>query len=213
MAFGSGVLISALSFELMDDAFKKGGFDSTALGFLSGAALFTFANIVLSKRGAKHRKRSTGLQPSEKQHEGSGAAIALGALLDGIPESIVIGLSLVSGSKVSLTAVIAIFLSNFPEGLSSASGMKKAGRSALYIFLLWSGMSLILGLASLTGYSLFAGLSPEIIAATTAFAAGSMLAMLSDTMMPEAFEIAHDYVGLVTVFGFMAAFYLSKISG
>ncbi len=213
MAFGSGVLISALSFELMDDAFKKGGFDSTAIGFVGGALLFTAANIILSKRGAKHRKRSNDMQPSEKDQEGSGAAIALGALLDGIPESIVIGLSLVSGAKVSLTAVVAIFLSNVPEGLSSAAGMKKAGRSALYIFGLWSGITAILGIASLTGYSLFAGFSPEIVAATTAFAAGSMLAMISDTMMPEAFEIAHDYVGLITVLGFLAAFILSKISG
>jgi ZIP family zinc transporter len=211
MAFGSGVLISALSFELMNEAYRQGGFDSTAYGFIGGAVVFTAANRILAKRGAKHRKRSGEQQPSEDQVEGSGTAIALGALLDGIPESIVIGLSLISSTTVSLTAVIAIFLSNIPEGLSSAAGMKKAGRSALYIFTLWTAISLLSGGAALIGYTVFSHFPAEIIAGTTAFAAGAILAMIADTMMPEAFEIAHDFVGLITVLGFLAAFILSKI--
>src|SRR5690242_7669580 len=88
MAFGAGVLISALSFELMDEAFKRGGFDSTAFGFLAGAFIYSCANWALARRGAKHRKRSGNQQPSETEHTGSGIAIAVGALLDGIPESI-----------------------------------------------------------------------------------------------------------------------------
>lgn len=139
MAFGSGVLISALSFDLMDEAYKRGGFDSTAIGFLGGAAVYTAANWFLDHRGAKHRKRSGDQQPNESQSPGSGLAIAVGALLDGIPESIVIGLSLLAGGAVSLVAVIAISLSNIPEGLSSAAGMKKGGRSAFYIFGVWGG--------------------------------------------------------------------------
>src|SRR4051812_24321338 len=97
MAFGSGVLISALSFELMDEAFKRGGIASTGAGFLAGAAVFTAVNWWLSSRGAKHRKRSGEQQPSESDDSGSGLAIAAGALLDGIPESIVVGLSLLQG--------------------------------------------------------------------------------------------------------------------
>jgi ZIP family zinc transporter len=213
MAFGSGVLISALSFELMDEAYRKGGFDSTATGFLGGAAVYTLANWLLARHGAKHRKRSGKQQPSEKDDSGSGAAIAVGALLDGIPESIVIGLSMLKGGAVSMVAVIAIFLSNIPEGLSSASGMKKAGRSAAYIFGVWTAIAVASGLASLAGFALFRNYSPDVVAATTAIAAGAILAMLVDTMIPEAFETAHDFAGLITVAGFLASFMLSKMGG
>ena len=212
MAFGSGVLISALSFELMDEAFKTGGFRATALGFLGGAAVYTLANWWLAHGGARHRKRSGG-QPSEEDHGGSGSAIAVGALLDGIPESIVIGLSMLGGGKVSMVAVAAIFLSNVPEGLSSAAGMKKAGRSAFYIFGIWGVIAFASGLSALAGFTLFEGVSPGTVAATTAVAAGAILAMLADTMIPEAFAEAHDFAGLITVAGFLAAFALSKMGG
>ena len=210
MAFGSGVLISALSFELMDEAYRTGGFVATAAGFLGGAAVYTAANMYLNRRGAKHRKRSGDQHPSD---EGSGTAIAVGALLDGIPESIVIGVSLLGGQGVSLVAVAAIFLSNVPEGLSSAAGMKKAGRSAAHVFGLWAGIAAVSGLASLLGYTLFSGVSPAVVAATQAVAAGAILAMISDTMLPEAFETVHEYAGLITVAGFLAAFALSKMGG
>jgi zinc transporter, ZIP family len=212
-AFGSGVLISALSFELMDEAYKRGGLDSTAIGFLGGAAAFTFANWALARYGAKHRKRSNGQQPSEAEAAGSGLAIAVGSLLDGVPESIVIGLSLLNGGAVGWVAVAAIFLSNIPEGLSSSAGMKKAGRSARYVFGIWAGIALACGVSSLLGYAVFAGLGPEVVAATTAVAAGAILAMLADTMIPEAFEEAHTAAGLITVAGFLAAFALSKAAG
>jgi ZIP family zinc transporter len=212
-AFGSGVLISALSFELMDEAYRRGGLDSTSLGFLGGAVLFTAANWALARYGAKHRKRSGGQQPSEGDHPGSGLAIAIGALLDGIPESIVIGLSLLGGGAVGWVAVIAVFLSNIPEGLSSSAGMRTAGRPARYVFGVWAGITLASGLASVAGYALFAGLGPDVVAGTTAVAAGAILAMLADTMIPEAFEEAHTAAGLITVAGFLAAFALSKLGG
>jgi ZIP family zinc transporter len=211
MAFGSGVLISALSFELMDEAYRQGGFDATAYGFLGGAAVYTAANWFLNHQGAKHRKRSGKQQPSEAEDSGSGLAIAVGALLDGIPESIVIGLSMLKGGVVSTVAVAAIFLSNVPEGMSSSAGMKKAGRSATYVFGIWGGIALASGIASLVGYTVFQNFSSEVVAATTAVAAGAILAMLVDTMIPEAFEVAHDFAGLITVAGFLAAFALSRL--
>src|SRR3954454_15981718 len=209
MAFGSGVLISALSFDLMQTAFESGGFAATAIGFLAGAATYTAAHVYISRRGGHDRKRSGGQQ----QHTGagSGTAIAVGALLDGIPESIVIGVSLLTGKGVSMVAVAAVFLSNVPEGLSSAAGMRKGGRGAAYVFGVWGGIALASALAALIGYVAFEGVSPAWVAAVTAIAAGAILAMISDTMIAEAFETAHEYAGLITVAGFLAAFALSKL--
>ncbi|MDF7810059.1 ZIP family zinc transporter [Hymenobacter sp. YC55] len=220
MAFGSGVLISTLSLELMEEAYQKGGFNSTAMGFVGGAAVYTLANWLLARYGAKHRKRSSDLQKQErasvKQAKGNdeadnGMALAIGALLDGIPESIVIGLSMLAGGGVSMVAVVAIFLSNLPEGLSSAAGMKKSGRSASYVLLLWAGIAVISGVASLLGYTLFSGFSNEVVAGTMAVSAGAVLAMIADTMIPEAFEEAHNFTGLITVLGFLVSFFLSKM--
>ncbi len=217
MAFGTGVLISALSFELMDEAWKQGGFAAVSVGFLSGAALYTVLNMALATRGARHRKRSQAhsradpAAPAEPKSSNS-ASLALGALIDGIPESIVIGTSLLAGGAVGWVAVAAVFLSNLPEGLSSAAGARSEGKTATYTFTLWAGIAIIAGLSSFAGYTLFDGASPQVLAAVQGVAAGAILAMIIDTMAPEAFEGTHDFAGLIAVFGFLTAFGLSKLA-
>ena len=210
MAFGAGVLISALAFDLMDEAERLGGLAAATAGFAVGAMIYVAANALLSRHGARHRKRSAGMQPSEDEQSGSGTAIALGALLDGVPESMVLGASLLGGSAVSTTVVAAVFISNVPEGLSSAAGMKGAGRSARYVFGVWGAIAVISGLASIAGYTLLDGASPEVVGFNTALAAGAILAMISDTMIPEAFARAHVLTGLITVAGFLTAFVLQR---
>lgn len=212
MAFGAGVLISALSFELMDEAWHRGGLTPVAAGFLGGAVLFTGCNRLLGLWGARHRKRSdpNARATHKQQCEDNGAALALGALLDGIPESIVIGVSLLEGGAVGYVAVIAVFLSNLPEGLSSAAGMKAEGKSAAYVFLLWAAIALAAGASALLGNLL---VPPALVPVVQTIAAGAILAMIVDTMVPEAFEGTHDYAGLIAVAGFLAAFLLSKAAG
>jgi len=205
MAFGAGVLISAVAFDLMEEAEANGGLPATAAGFLAGALVYLGANAVLARHGAHMRKRSDN-QPSEQDQSGSGMAIAVGALIDGIPESIVLGLGLIAGGAVSPTVLAAVFISNVPEGLSSAAGMKRSGRSATYVFGVWIGIAVASGLAALLGYAAFGDASPQLVAVITAVAAGAILTMIADTMIPEAFERTRTWTGVITTLGFLLAF-------
>ncbi|RBY88571.1 ZIP family metal transporter [Blastococcus sp. TF02A-26] len=210
MAFGSGVLISAVAFDLVAEAADTGGLGPTAIGFLGGAVAYLAANAVLARRGARHRKRSGDQQPSEEEQSGSGAAIAVGALLDGVPESVVLGLGLLSGGGVSVSVLAAVFISNVPEGLSSAAGMKRSGRSARYVFGIWGGIALVSALAALVGYLALGNAAPELVAVITAVAAGAILTMVADTMIPEAFEETRTWTGLITTVGFLVAFAIER---
>ena len=212
MAFGAGVLISALAFELLDEAEREGGLGAAAGGFVAGAVVYVAANALLDRRGARHRKRSQDQQPSEDEAPGSGAAIAVGALLDGIPESVVLGLSLLSGGGVGVGVLAAVFISNVPEGLSSAAGMKRSGRGAGYVFGVWGGIALVSGLAALVGALFLQDAGPATVAVITAVAAGAILAMIADTMIPEAFERTHVLTGLITTLGFLTAFTIERLA-
>ena len=206
MAFGAGVLLSSVAFELMDEAYEVGGIDAAAPGLLLGAAVFYVADREVNRRGGERRKNA-----GERQG-GSAAAIAIGALLDGIPESAAIGISLIEGGGVGIALVAAVFLSNVPEGLSSAAGMKRAGRSPAYVFGLWGAVTLASTLAALLGYLFLAGASGNVVAAIQSFAAGAILTMLASTMMPEAYEEGGPFVGVVTTVGFLLAFVLSRVA-
>lgn len=213
MAFGAGVLMSALAFDLVQDAADSAGVAPVVSGFAGGAATYMLANLLLDRFGARHRKRSQDQQPSESEQSGSGLAIAVGALLDGVPESVVLGVSLLGGGGVSTAVVAAVFISNLPEGLSSAAGMKQAGRSAGYVFGVWGGITVASGLAAALGYALLGDASAGTVAVITAFAAGAILTMLSDTMIPEAFERTHAWTGLIAAAGFLLAFTISRLGG
>jgi ZIP family zinc transporter len=207
MAFGAGVLVSALAFELTDEAFRRGGTDAVALGLAAGALSFFAGDWILDHRGGDGRKRSGG-----QQEGGSAPAIVLGALMDGIPESVAIGVTLISGGGVGVAVVAAVFLSNVPESLSAATGLRKAGHSPTWILGLWLAVTAVSGLAAALGYAFLGDASANIIGFIQAFAAGAILTMLADTMMPEAFENTGAVTGLLTVLGFALAFFLSRTS-
>ncbi len=210
MAFGAGVLFSALAFDLVDEAERSGGLTATLVGLLAGATTYVVANVALSRRGAARRKSDGDEQMSEDDMAGSGTAIAVGALLDGVPESIVLGLSLLGGGGVGVPVLAAIAISNLPEGLSSSAGMKRNGRSARYVFGVWGAIAVTSGLAGLVGCLALDGASDATISVITAVAAGAILTMVADTMIPEAFARTHLWTGLITTLGFITAFALTR---
>jgi zinc transporter, ZIP family len=205
MAFGAGVLISAVTFELTDEAFKAGGLDSTAAGLALGSLTFFAGNSLLERMGGKDRKRSSGSQEA-------GTGLVVGAVLDGIPESIAIGVSLLQGGGVSVAVVVAVFLSNVPESMSAATGLKRS-KSARYILILWAIVTVVSALAAGLGYAALGDASGDVIAFIQAFAAGAILTMLADTMMPEAFEAENrsNLTGIVTTLGFALAALLTTL--
>jgi ZIP family zinc transporter len=211
MAFGSGVLISALAFELVEDANERGGLVPTLGGFLAGSVIYVIADALLARRGAKGRQRAD-RQPAEEGASNSGLAIAVGAVVDGIPESVVLGVSLATGGGLNLAIFAAVAISNIPEGLSSTSGLKSEGRSLGWVSGMWSGIALVCGLSSLLGYALLRNAPDEPIAFVTAIAAGGILAMLANTMIPEAFARERVLTGLFATVGFLTAFALHELT-
>lgn len=211
MAFGSGVLISALTFDLIEEAYRIGGIISISIGFIAGAVSFVVIDWLIGKRGGHHRKHLKGKR-SSYSGEANSLAITFGALLDGIPESVMIGVGILTGAGTGILMFAAVFLSNIPEGISGIYGITRAKKSKIFIITLWIFIALACGIASFLGYKYLAGASGEILALVSAVAAGSILAMITDTMIPEAYEEGGVFVALSTVFGFLLAFIISKIT-
>jgi ZIP family zinc transporter len=207
MAFGAGVLISAVAYELVGEAIETADTGrAVTLGLFAGCGVFFFGDALIDRLGGEGRKSSGG-----EQSGGVGLAIMLGIVLDGIPESIVIGVGLLSGEGVSLAMLVAVFLSNLPEAVAATTGLTAAGWPRTRLWLLWLAVVSVSALSSLAGYALFDDASPDTIAFVLAFAGGAILTMLADTMMPEAFEQSGKLVGVVTTLGFALAFTISTL--
>ena len=207
MAFGAGVLISAVAFELVHEAFETSAGDGgVALGLFVGSASFFAGDSLIDSLGGEHRKHSGG-----KQAGGFAAAIVLGIVLDGIPESFVLGLTVLQAGAVSAAFLVAVFLSNLPEAIAATSGLAQSGWARGRIIGLWVTVMAASGLAALAGYALLDGASPATVAFVLSFAGGAILTMLADTMMPEAFEHGGKLVGVVTTLGFALAFGISAL--
>lgn len=204
MAFGAGVLISAVAYQLTFEAVKLSmGNGVAGLGLLAGAFTFFICDMLIGRLGAHGRKAINGTHKSNLV-----APIVLGTILDGIPESIVIGLGLLNGGTVSFAMLAAVFISNFPEAVAGTSGMVAGAWSRTRILLLWFIIAIVCAFASLAGYGLFSNASPLSISFIQAFAGGAILVMLANTMIPEAYEHGGRLAGIFTVFGFGIAVFV-----
>jgi ZIP family zinc transporter len=207
MAFGSGVLISAVSFDLIEEASDMAsGNGAVAVGLFAGCFVFFGGDRLIDRMGGAGRKRARG------DEGGSALAIVLGTVLDGIPESAVIGLTIYQGGAVGAAYLVAVFLSNLPESISATTGLVKGGWRSSQVLWMWIAIVAVSGIASLGGYVVFQSSSPDTVAVVLAFAAGAILTMLANTMMPEAFEHSGKLVGVVTTLGFAVAFALHSLT-
>jgi len=212
MAFGCGVLISSLSVDLMTEAFEMSK-QTYLIGFafLLGAIIYVGGDFLLDRQG-KIKRKSTALKPEPEKESTSGNAILLGTLLDGIPESLVMGAALATGGSGGIVFVVAVFLSNFPEGISGTIAMKNSGMSKVKILAIWSSMLAATLLFTIIGYQYLGNASDHFKAFAMSFASGAILAMLSDSMLPEAFKEGGKLTGIIVAAGFLVAFLLTNLT-
>jgi zinc transporter, ZIP family len=204
MGFGAGVLISAVAFDLVEEAAEKStGNGALIAGLFAGCLVYFGGDRLIDNLGGGDRKDPTG---AEEKDGSNPLSIVLGTVLDGIPESMVIGLAIFEGGGVGAAYLAAVFISNLPESISSTSGLVSSGWVKSRILWMWIGIALVSAVASLAGYGLFQDSSPEVVAFVLTFAAGAILTMLANTMMPEAFEHGGKWVGIMVTLGFATAF-------
>ena len=201
MGFGSGVLISAVAFELVEEAASVAkGLGATTIGFFIGMGVFLLGDHAISTIGYRDRKKMNAV------HSASGLAIVLGIVLDGVPESAVLGLTVLESGTVGVAVLAAVFLSNLPESIAATSGLRSSGWSWGSVYGLWTGIVLVSGIAAAAGYQFMSAATPAAFAFVLAFAGGAI------TMMPEAYEYGGRLVGVTTTIGFAAAFAISWAS-
>ena len=207
LAFGAGALISAVSFELAAEGLAVGSLGATAIGLGVGALTYFALDGLIARRFAAERGRAGRASASDP-----GNALALGAFLDGIPEQLVLGIGLAAGEGIGVGLLVAIFVSNLPEAIGSASEMRRSGTDRRRVLGLWTAVAAICTLASVAGYAIADSASGELRAGIDGFAAGALLVMLIDSMIPEATRESGRVAGLVTTLGFAVATALSSVS-
>lgn len=205
MGFGGGALLSSIAYELVPESSIKGTGRWMAFSFLLGALVFFFADRIVDGQGGEQRKA---IAPGEAAG-GSGTAIFLGTLLDGIPESLILGIGLATGGAISLAFLIAVFVSNLPEGIAGTRSLLAAGRTTTHVYGMWSSLVAISALASAGGFALVKAMPTADGRYASAFAAGAVLTMLSDVMMPEALEHGGKMVGILATLGYLTAAIMS----
>jgi zinc transporter, ZIP family len=241
MAFGSGVLVAALTFSLVEEAFSLSqSISPVVIGFILGGISYSVANRILDKKSkanrdysssasnttsaassssssssnspVRNRKRSHG-ENAGGGKSASGLSLLVGSVMDNIPENMALGISLVTGGAVNIVLIAAIFISNFPEGLASTEGMKSNGRTKKYILGLWSVAVIIGTISTAIGFAVLSKAIPFVISVAMSFAAGAILVMLAESMIPEAFKEGGSKIGLAAMAGFTIAFILGRIGG
>jgi ZIP family zinc transporter len=208
LGFGAGAMISAVSFELAEDGVEIGGPGSVAVGLAVGALAYYVADGFVERGPRAHR----GAMQRRSESSDPGSALTLGAFLDGVPEQLVLGIGLAAGEDVSIGLLAAIFVSNLPEAIGASDAMRAAQRPRPTILRLWLGIAVILTLASGAGFAIADTASNELLAGINGFAAGALIVMLVDSMIPEATRQAGRTTGLVTTLGFAVAAGLSGIA-
>jgi ZIP family zinc transporter len=208
MAFGAGVLIYALTFGLVEESYAQDGLVSTAVGFLVGSVVFILGDYLIHAGGGrKHRNYQT----FKPVNTSNGKAITMGAIFDTIPESVALGIAIAEGRSVGVLLLFAIVFNNFPEAMSSVPGLKKEGYPKMKIFWLWAIVALFTLLLTMFSYQYLSGLDRTALAFIESFAAGAILAMLSTSIMPEAYQEGGIFVSALTTTGFLISFVISRI--
>jgi ZIP family zinc transporter len=206
MAFGVGALISSIAFELVVPSLESASTAQVSLGLLIGALTFFVGDMLIERLGGSGRKN-----PDGPEEGSSGLGIVLGTVLDGIPESAVLGMSLATGGGVSVALLSAIWISNFPESLGATVGLEKSGTPRGKIRLMWWAIVVVSAVSAAIGYAVVSNVPGKTGAFVQAFAAGALLTMIADEMAPEAYSRAAIATGIATTLGFILALFITSL--